>query len=75
MFEINGVYANRKGEYTVIALNPPKMTVRYNDGSEVELKIEMQERIWENIRVEYEAKQAKKVSRQRRPTRLAKNIT
>lgn len=71
MFEINGTYANRKGEYTVIALNPPRMRVRYNDGSEVELKIEMQERIWENIRVEYEAKQAKKVSRQRRPPAIS----
>jgi hypothetical protein len=67
MFEINGVYANRKGEYTVIALNPPRMTVRYADGTEADLKIEMQERIWENIRVEYEAAQAKKVSRRAAP--------
>jgi len=74
MFEVNGVYANRKGEYTILAINPPRMTVRYTDGSEAELKIEMQERIWENIRAEYEAAQAKKVSRQqRRPATISES--
>ena len=58
MFEVNGVYANRKGEYTVLAINPPKMRVRYADGTEADLKIELQERIWENILVEREAAKA-----------------
>ena len=34
MFELNGVYRNRIGEYTVVALNGPRMVVRYADGSE-----------------------------------------
>ncbi|WP_420628576.1 hypothetical protein [Candidatus Leptofilum sp.] len=64
MFEVNGTYANRKGEYTVLAINPPKMRVRYTeDGSEAELKIELQARIWENIAVEYEAKVASRNAR------------
>ncbi|GJM40069.1 MAG: hypothetical protein DHS20C20_03510 [Ardenticatenaceae bacterium] len=64
MFEVNGTYANRKGEYTVLAINPPKMRVRYtDDGSEAELKIELQARIWENIAVEYEAKVASRNAR------------
>jgi len=58
MFEVNGVYANRKGEYTVLAINPPKMRVRYADGTEADLKIELQERIWENILLEREAAKA-----------------
>lgn len=64
MFEVNGTYANRIGEYTVLAINPPKMRVRYTeDGSEAELKIELQARIWENIAVEYEAKVASRSAR------------
>ena len=64
MFEVNGTYANRKGEYTVLDINPPKMRVRYTeDGSEAELKIELQARIWENIAAEYEAKAASRSAR------------
>jgi hypothetical protein len=58
MFELNGVYRNRIGEYTVLALNGPKMTVRYQDGTEAELNIGIQERIWENIVAEQEARAA-----------------
>jgi hypothetical protein len=64
MFEVNGTYANRKGEYTVLEINPPKMRVRYTeDGSEAELKIDLQARIWENIAVEYEARVASRTAR------------
>ncbi|WP_420641434.1 hypothetical protein [Candidatus Leptofilum sp.] len=64
MFEVNGTYANRKGEYTVLAINPPKMRVRYTeDGSEAELRIELQARIWENIAAEYESKAASRTAR------------
>ena len=64
MFEVNGTYANRKGEYTVLEINPPKMRVRFTeDGSEAELKIELQARIWENIAAEYEAKAASRSAR------------
>ena len=70
MFEINGVYANRIGKYTVLALNPPKMKVRYEDGTEAELKIDLQARIWENIATEFEAREA---SRQARAARRSIN--
>lgn len=65
-FEVNGNYANRIGHYTVLALNPPKMKVRYEDGTEVELNINIQARIWENIEAEIEAKQASRMARQQR---------
>ncbi|MEM7333713.1 MAG: EVE domain-containing protein [Chloroflexota bacterium] len=59
MFEVNGVYANRIGKYTVLAINGPKMTVRYEDGSEADLRISVQERIWENIEAEFRASELK----------------
>lgn len=65
MFEVNGNYANRKGEYTVLELVPPIMRVRYTDGEEAELKISVQERIWQNIAAEYEARAASKSARRR----------
>lgn len=64
MFEVNGVYANRKGEYKVLEIYPPKMRVRFTeDGSEAELKINLQARIWENIAAEYRAKAASRSAR------------
>ena len=65
-FELNGRYANRKGHYTVLELNPPKMTVRYDDGSEAQLNIAIQERIWENIAAEIEAQESSRAARAER---------
>ena len=45
MFEVNGVYANRRGKYKVLSLNGPKMKVRFEDGSIADLRIELQARI------------------------------
>jgi hypothetical protein len=58
MFEVNGVYRNRIGEYTVLAINGQHMTVRYADGTESELNVSIQARIWENIVAEQEARAA-----------------
>lgn len=54
MFEVDGNYANRKGNYTVLSIDDPMMTVRYEDGTTAELRISIQERIWENIVAEKE---------------------
>jgi hypothetical protein len=59
VFEENGTYTNRKGTYTVLAINGPKMTVRYEDGTEADLRVNIQERIWENILAEREAAAAR----------------
>jgi len=58
MFEVNGVYRNRIGEYSVLAVDGRRMTVRYSDGTEAELNINIQARIWENIVAEQEARAA-----------------
>lgn len=63
MFEVNKEYANRRGKYTVLTLNPPRMRVRYTDGEVAELNIGIQARIWENIVVEREAMAARRSAR------------
>lgn len=59
MFEVGGRYANRIGSYEVVEINEPKMTVRYDDGSTAELSMNIQYRIWENIRAEQELKNSR----------------
>jgi hypothetical protein len=58
MFELNETYANRRGKYVVLAINPPKMQVRFEDGTHAELNMDIQQRIWENIQAEAEARSA-----------------
>jgi hypothetical protein len=65
MFEVGGHYSNRIGRYKVLELNPPKMTVQYEDGTMAELNISIQQRIWDNIVAEEEA---------RTPIRAARSI-
>lgn len=74
MFQVNGTYANRKGKYTVLSMDPPTMTVRYDDGSTAELNIGIQKRIWENILSEEEARAATRIARQRRVNQDTKFI-
>ncbi|MFN2208013.1 MAG: hypothetical protein ACK2UT_18970, partial [Candidatus Promineifilaceae bacterium] len=67
MFEVDGNYANRKGNYTVLTINGPSMTVRYEDGTTADLHMGIQERIWENILAEREqqSKRSHKKTRRR----------
>lgn len=58
MFEVNKVYRNRIGEYTVLSVDGSRMMVRYADGTEAELHVGIQARIWENIVAEQEARAA-----------------
>lgn len=71
MFEIGGAYSNRIGRYTVLELNDQTMLVQYEDGVTAELNINIQERIWENIAVEEEAKsnRKRKRGRKRKPSK------
>lgn len=59
MFEVDGTYTNRIGTYRVLSVDPPKMTVRYEDGTVAELNINIQARIWDNIQSEQEARRAR----------------
>jgi hypothetical protein len=66
MFEVDGTYANRNGEYRVLAIDGPTMSVEYVDGTTADLKISIQERIWENIVAEREASEKKSSKRSKR---------
>jgi hypothetical protein len=48
-FKIGKHYRNRDGEYQVIQINEPNMTIRYQDGRTLLSSIDLQRRIWENI--------------------------
>ena len=45
-FEEGKQYRNRNGSYHVIAIEEPKMRVRFEDGSEMNLNIAIQTQIW-----------------------------
>jgi hypothetical protein len=71
MFEVDGKYANRKGNYTVLTIDEPLMTVRYEDGTTADLNMNIQARIWENIVAEREPQNKrthKKTRRKSSPT-------
>lgn len=68
MFEVNGTYANRKGNYTVLSIDQPIMKVRYEDGTTAELRMDIQYRIWENILAEREAHDRRQAKRSKRKT-------
>jgi hypothetical protein len=65
-FEVGEKYATRRGTYTVLELNEPKMTVQYEDGTTAELNIAIQHRIWENIDAEEEMERSSKAARESR---------
>lgn len=51
-FKIGEIYENMNGAYTVLSISPPKMTIKYENGSESVVDIVIQERIWSRIQDE-----------------------
>ena len=45
-FEEGKQYRNRNGRYQVLAIEEPKMRVRFEDGNEMNLNIAIQTHIW-----------------------------
>lgn len=48
-FEVGQYYRNRDGEYRVVSISEPDMTIRYQSGRVIESPIALQARIWENM--------------------------
>jgi len=49
-FRVGEIYANRVGEYEVIYISPPKMTIRYHSNNQILVTdIALSARIWENL--------------------------
>ncbi|MEI7553672.1 hypothetical protein [Candidatus Chlorohelix sp.] len=77
VFEIGKQYRNRRGIYTVISINQPKMLVSYEDGTTAELTIEQQANIVRNMLNEDWARQTQEQAElikaaKARPTRVPK---
>ncbi len=51
-FWVGEVYRNRRGQYEVVSIEEPVMTVRYTNGRVFKGDIEAQARIWENLQAE-----------------------
>ena len=73
MFEVGGKYENRIGKYTVLEINGPKMSIRYENGETAELNMNIQGRIWENIVAEQEAKASSRAERAERRGAVSTN--
>jgi hypothetical protein len=50
-FRVGEMYANRRGNYEVMQIAPPKMTIRYDDGELVTADIAILARIWDNMQL------------------------
>lgn len=48
-FQVGETYANRQGNYEVMEIAPPKITVRYEDGGLLVADIAVLARIWDNL--------------------------
>ena len=51
-FEIGKEYRNRNGRYQILAIQEPKMAIRYEDGHEAVVTIATQARIWQAMKDE-----------------------
>ena len=70
-FRVGETYASRIGEYEVVGITPPTMTIRYNnDNRLVVTEIAISARIWENLQLPPEIPEPKA-----RPCATAKPAT
>ena len=78
VFEVDGIYKNRKGEYEVLEISDPTMVIRYTNGETARVTIDIQARIWGNMMIEESAhlssRKVKKHSTKRRTRRLGKDF-
>jgi hypothetical protein len=76
-FEVGKTYRNRKGEYEVVSLDNDDMVIRYEkDGTLLETSVEIQARIWRNIRWDREARRRRReTARSRRRRRRGAQFT
>ena len=51
-FEVGMKFRNRQGEYWVVSLLGGAMAIRYDDGSLLRTRVDLQARIWANIQLE-----------------------
>lgn len=70
-FEVGQTYKNRKGKYTVVAIDGDVMHISWKKGKEVATTVKLQSRVLENIQKEIEELALAKVSSPRRKVAAA----
>jgi hypothetical protein len=65
------MYRNRAGEYTVLAVDGDRLTIRYVTGNTITTSVAIQARIWENIQYEEQAAREEERVRLAQEARLA----
>ena len=65
-FEVGQTYKNRKGKYTVVAIDGDVMHISWKNGKEVATTVKLQNRVLENIQREIEELALAKVVSPRR---------
>ncbi len=61
-FKVGEKYRNNLGEYEVVSINGPAMTIRLTDGRTVDTTVNLQARIWKRVRWEKQHKKEVKAS-------------
>ncbi len=78
VFEVGGIYRNRKGEYQVLEINDQVMRIRFLDGEIVSTTVDLQARILEHMMSEESANapdiKVKGKPIKRRPKRIGKDF-
>ena len=63
-FEVGETYRNNLGEYEVISIDEPNMTIQLEDGRTIETTVKLQARIWK--RIKWEKRHKKQIKRAQR---------
>jgi hypothetical protein len=72
-FEVGETYRNNLGEYEVVSIDEPDMTIKMEDGTLIETTVKLQRRILK--RLKWEKRHKKQVKRKRRRRRRKSRFT
>ena len=73
-FEVGQTYKNRKGKYTVVAIDGNVMHISWKNGKDVATTVKLQSRVLENIRREIEDLALLKVASPRKRATAARLV-
>ena len=73
-FEVGQTYKNRKGKYTVVAIEGEVMHISWKNGKDVTTTVKLQSRVLENIRREIEDLALLKVASPRKRAAAARLV-
>jgi Ni,Fe-hydrogenase III large subunit len=74
-FEVGQTYKNRKGKYTVVAIDGDVMHISWKNGKEIATSVKLQSRVLENIQREIEDLTLLKVTSPRKKAAAARLVS